>query len=158
MKREHIKVLRGDSLPDTMDIYLTIDYGDLRTAYLRCMPTICGGPKPPAEKLRERKTKNPTFGFLTAAEAARPKGWQPKGVTLELRQRTANDLSRGRLKRPKEYVGWLMTEHGLKITYARPLVSQQLRLLGVPSLQKGPREKGWKLARKALQAKVPGRA
>ena len=151
MKREHIKILRGDALPETMDIYLTIDYASLRADYLRCIPTICGGPRPPPERRRERKTKNPTFGFLTPEEAARPRGLQPRKVTMDLRKRIANDLARGRLRRPKDYVAWLVEVHGKKLTYARPLVSNQLRLLGVPSLQKGPREKGWKLARKAIQ-------
>ena len=53
MEREHIKVLRGDSLPDTMDIYVTIDWDELRKEYLRCIPIIAGGPKPHADKRRE---------------------------------------------------------------------------------------------------------
>lgn len=153
MKREHIKVLRGDALPDTMDIYLTIDWDELRKEYLRCVPLLAGGPKPRADKRREAKTKNPSFGFLTPQEIART-GKKPSATTLELRQRIANDIQRGKLRRPAHYVDWLMKQ-GKTLENARPTVSHQLRILGVPDMTKGPRTgEGWTQLRKQLRDKA----
>lgn len=154
MSRDHIRILRGDSLGQTIDLYLTTDWDTLRREYLKCVPLIAGGPKPPPERRREQKTKNPSFGNLTPQEAAR-RGHQPGETVLQLRGRLANDLRKGKLRRPAYYVDWLTKKKGLSLSYARPLVSNQLRILGVPPLNRGPQKgPGWQAHRKTLRLKV----
>lgn len=156
MKRDHIRILRGDSLGQTMDLYLDTDWDSLRAEYLRCVPLIAGGPKPPPEKRRVKKSKNPSFGHLTPQEAARH-GHQPGETVLKLRGRLANDLRRGKLRRPAYYVKELV-RGGMSIYYAGPLVSKQLRILGVPPLNRGPKKgEGWQAQRKMLRGRMTGR-
>lgn len=151
MVREHIKVLRGDALPDTMDLYLHIDYAALRAEYLRCIPRVANGPMPPPEGARERVARNPSFGGLTAIEAAHPRGLRPRPQTLALRRLIADDLAAGRLQRPKLYALWMQAKTDRSLQTTRQQVAAQMRILGIPSLQRGPRGKGWKALRQELR-------
>lgn len=155
MVREHIKVLRGDALPDTMDLYLHIDYAALRAEYLRCIPRLTNGPMPPPEKARERTARNPSFGGLTPLEASHTRGHRPQEITLQLRRLIADDLIAGRLERPKQYALWMQAKTDRSLGTARQAVSKQMRILGIPSLQQGPRGRGWKAMRQELRGIAP---
>lgn len=158
MPPHYLQALRGDAIRETIDVYTELDLNDVRKAYLKRMPLIVGQRKNPAEWKRARRAENASFGGLTREEAARPAGLRPGPVVLELRRRIMKDtLGRG-VKRPAEYVEWLVVERGMKLTTARPLVSQQLKTLGFPPLHRGARSKeGWKLRQQELKEHFTGK-